>query len=416
MDELTVFSLRILILEDHPFQRSVAVNLLRQIDDCEILEAGSGAEALSLLKRTGRVDLLLCDLCMDDVDGLELLRIISLSDMVGQVIICSSLPDELRRTAVQIGALLGFDVLGELPKPIVLDQLRLLVEEAGKQESTSTLARPSLIDIPSEADVRQGLRNNEFVACYQPKVDLMNGAVTGFEILARWRHPSGEVLSPISFMSVLERCGLLDVLFFQLFEQGLRFRRACLSKGMPVCLAFNLHADQLDGARLVPQIKTTLRCWGLSGHGISFEITESGLLRPSVTSLENLLRLRMLGCGLAIDDFGTGFSTMQRLCQLPFTELKIDKAFVRDLDSQPRYKAAIKSTQMLAHSLGMSLVVEGIETVKQHQQVVAMGCTQGQGYFYARPMMAGCALKWMSSSQLNLPLRATPCLTGPASP
>lgn len=397
-------SLRALVLEDHPFQRSVAVQMLRQLGYVEVLESASGGEALSLLQSTGRVDLLICDLCMDGVDGIELLRAVSLSELVGQVIICSSLSADLRRAAAQIGSLLGIDIVGVLPKPLHLDKLQLLIDGGGRQGKTTALPTPSVVHMPSEADVRRGLFHKEFEAHYQPKLNVIGGGVTGFEVLARWRHPRQGLLSPAAFMTVIEHCGLLDELFFQMLEQGLRFRRTCLSRGMPISLSFNLDVNQLTSTRLVPRIKMHLQGHRTSGHGLTFEITEGGVFKAPVVSLENLLRLRMLGCGLSIDDFGAGFSSLQRLCQLPFNEIKLDGAFVRNLESQPRCKAAIKSIAVLADSLGMNLVVEGIETIKQHHLVAALGGSgvQGQGYFYGRPMPSEEVGQWLGRAQATM--------------
>jgi EAL domain-containing protein (putative c-di-GMP-specific phosphodiesterase class I) len=131
------------------------------------------------------------------------------------------------------------------------------------------------------------------------------------------------------------------------------------------------------------------------GASLTFELTESGLLEAPATSLESLVRLRMMGCRLSIDDFGAGFSSLQRLCQLPFNEIKLDAEFVRTLEHEPRCRAVISSTLALGEALGMSVVIEGIETEAQRQQLLALGCTQGQGYWYARPMSSEDLLQWL---------------------
>ncbi|MDD5442533.1 MAG: EAL domain-containing protein, partial [Pseudomonas fluorescens] len=131
---------------------------------------------------------------------------------------------------------------------------------------------------------------------------------------------------------------------------------------------------------------------------VTFELTESGLLEVPAVSLENLVRLRMMGCRLSIDDFGAGFSSLQRLCQLPFTEIKLDAEFVRGLLHEPRCRAVIGSTLALGQTLGMSVVIEGIETTEQHQALLALGCTQGQGYWHARPMNGVDLLRWLQRS------------------
>jgi len=117
-----------------------------------------------------------------------------------------------------------------------------------------------------------------------------------------------------------------------------------------------------------------------------FEVTESGLIQAPASSLETLLRLRLLGCGLAMDDFGAGYSSLERLCEFPFSQIKLDASFVRKLDFQPRSKAIIRSAVTLAEALGLSLVVEGVETQEQVQLLLGLGCTLAQGFLFARPM------------------------------
>ena len=393
--------LRALVLEDHAFQRSVAVFMLKQFGYTEVYEAASGEEAIALLQQKGRVDVLLCDLCMEGMDGIDLLRSTSLSDLIGSVVICSSLPLDMRQTAVQIGSLLGFRILGEIAKPLQQDQLQVLLNGVSETSSAPPIPLTSALELPNASDIRRGLQCKEFEAYYQPKFNIKNGTVSGLELLARWNHPTKGILTPASFLIAMEQYGLLDEMFFSLFDQGLNFQRECLSQGMPMKISFNLHAAQLTNRELISRIKTMLNCHNANGRGLIFEITESGLLKAPVISLENLLRLRMLGCGLSIDDFGAGFSSLKRLCQLPFSEIKLDSTFVQLLEQQPRCKAAIKSMQTLSDSLGLALIVKGIETVKQHHIVAALGCTQGQGYLYAIPMAREEVLSWLSTDKVS---------------
>ena len=160
-------------------------------------------------------------------------------------------------------------------------------------------------------------------------------------------------------------------------------------------MAFNLQAAQLARSELTTSIRGILARHSAFGSGLTFELTESGLLEAPATSLENLVRLRMMGCRLSIDDFGAGFSSLQRLCQLPFSEIKLDAEFVRTLDLEPRCRAVISSTLALGETLGMSVVIEGIETDAQRLQLMSLGCTQGQGYWYAKPMSGEALLGWL---------------------
>ncbi|WP_332761540.1 EAL domain-containing response regulator [Pseudomonas koreensis] len=386
--------LRVLVLEDQPFQRSVAVKMLRGLGCREVFEASDGAQALALLDSVGSVDVALCDLQMEGMDGLEFLQRVGASAQVRSVIISSSLSVDLRRAVQQMVALLGLDLLGDVGKPLHQDVLADLLRKfvARPVVPMPVAAAPTLA---SESEVRQALASQQLHAWYQPKFNLRSGEICGVEVLCRWLHPARGILSPALFMPVLERCGLLDELLFAQVEQALAVQRSAREQGFMLNMAFNLQAVQLANAELTGSLKSLLAGQGACGAGLTFELTESGLLEAPATSLESLVRLRMMGCRLSIDDFGAGFSSLQRLCQLPFNEIKLDADFVRNLAHEPRCRAAISSTLALGETLGMSVVIEGIETDAQRRELLALGCTQGQGYWYARPMAGADLLVWL---------------------
>ncbi len=390
-------SLRVLVLEDHLFQRSVAVNLLKQLGCGEVLEAGNGTEALAVLQGAGSVDVVVCDLQMEGMDGLEFIQRISATGQVGAIIVSSGLPGDVRRAVSQMGALLGVNMLGDTGKPLQVETLQLLLERA-LSTRRSTRQPSSSLELADEQQVRRALLEQQLQAYYQPKFDLHSGAVLGVEVLARWNHPFQGVLSPAVFLPAMERSGLMDDLLFCLMQQALVLQGQALSQGLALDLAFNLHAAQLADVELTARIKTLLATHQTPCASVTFELTESGLLEVPAVSLENLVRLRMMGCRLSIDDFGAGFSSLQRLCQLPFTEIKLDAEFVRGLLHEPRCRAVIGSTLALGQTLGMSVVIEGIETTEQHQALLALGCTQGQGYWHARPMNGVDLLRWLQRS------------------
>ena len=394
---MSFLSLRVLVLEDHLFQRSVAVSLLKQLGCGEVLEAANGNEALAALQRAGFVDVVVCDLQMDGMDGLEFIQRISATGQVGAIIVSSGLPRDVRRAVRQMGALLGVNMLGDIGKPLQADALQPLLELALSQRPVALEAQ-SPLDSADEQQVRRAILDQELEAYYQPKFDLQTGAVLGVEVLARWNHPFKGVLSPAVFLPAMERAGLMDELLFALMQQALTLQRSAKGQGLSLNLAFNLQAAQLADAGLTAHIKGMLAAHQAPCSGITFELTESGLLEVPAVSLENLVRLRMLGCRLSIDDFGAGFSSLQRLCQLPFTEIKLDGEFVRGLAHEPRCRAVIGSTLALGKTLDMSVVVEGIETAEQQQQLLELGCTQGQGYWHARPMGGADLMRWLQDS------------------
>lgn len=194
------------------------------------------------------------------------------------------------------------------------------------------------------------------------------------------------VLTPAHFLSVMEAHNLIDRLFWQLFEQGLSLQQRLKLEGRAINLAFNLHPSQLACTALTERISLMLKRAQVSATSVTFEITESSLISAPASSLENLVRLRILGCGLAMDDFGAGYSSLDRLSELPFTQVKLDRVFVRKMQSQHKSAAIISCAVALAQALGISLVIEGVETVVQQARLIELGGTLAQGFLFARPM------------------------------
>ena len=393
-------SLRILILEDDSFQRAVAVRMFRSLGCHEVFEAADGSQALALLQQVGAVDIAVCDLQMEGVDGLAFLRRAGQSGQIGAVLLSSALSADLRRAAQQVIALLGLQLLGDVGKPLPAKELQALLDKY--RGSCIRATSPDAVVQPAcEDEVRQALALQQLQAWYQPKFNLRSGEVCGVEVLCRWMHPSKGVLPPALFIPVLERCGLMDELLFAQLDQALSLQEQARIQGYPLNMAFNLQTSQLVNSQLTYTLKGILARHGTPGSRLTFELTENGLLQAPAASLENLVRLRMMGCRLSLDDFGAGFSSLQRLCQLPFNEIKLDGEFVRNLEHEPRCAAVIASTLALGNSLGMAVVVEGIETGDQLQRLLAMGCIEGQGYWFARPMSGQGLLHWLQQRETN---------------
>ena len=394
-------SLRILILEDDAFQRAVAVSMFRSLGCHEVFEASDGSEALAVLQQVGTVDIAVCDLQMEGMDGLAFLRRAGKLGQVKSIIISSALSADLCRTAHQIIALLGLELLGDVGKPLYADVLEPLLSKYQSASANGHKLEQS-VQLACEDEVRQALALQQLQAWYQPKFNLQTGEVCGVEVLCRWLHPHKGMLPPAVFIPVLERCGLMDDLLFAQLDQALRLQEQARAEGFPLNMAFNLQTAQLANSQLTYTLKGVLTRHATPGSRLTFELTESGLLQAPAASLENLVRLRMMGCRLSIDDFGAGFSSLQRLCQLPFNEIKLDAEFVRSVAHEPRCEAAISSTLALGKALGMSVVIEGIETEAQFLRLQGMGCIEGQGYWFARPMSGPDLLGWLQQRETSL--------------
>jgi EAL domain-containing protein (putative c-di-GMP-specific phosphodiesterase class I) len=378
-------NMNILVLEDDPFQRLVAVTVLRKLGVGRIHEATDGAEALRVLETSGDVDIAWCDLRMAGMDGLAFLRQASHVGGIRSVILSSAVEPALRDATQSMIRCLGLNYLGDLGKPVDIDRVAELLDKY-RTQSPPPKDRQEQRSPPPLEDVIRGLAQGEFEAYFQPKVRMSNGQLQGAEVLARWRHPERGILPPSCFLPQMETHDLLDQCFWQLFEQGLAVQRELRASGRQINLAFNVEAAQLGQPGFADRIQAALEAVNLPGTGVTFELTETKLLQAPANSLESLVRLRLLGCGLAMDDFGTGYSSLDRLRKLPFNQMKLDAAFVRNLMHQPRSSAIISSTVVLAEAMDIALVVEGVETQEQRERLLALGCDIAQGYLFARPV------------------------------
>lgn len=387
--------LRFLVLEDHAFQRAVVVGTLHRIGHRKVLEAADGHEALGLLRMHGPVDIALCDMRMMGMDGLMFLRKAGEAGLVRAVVIISELAPDLRRAVERILVLQDFRLLGSIEKPLEPQVLEKILRQyqAGPEQLVGGSSLQTLQ--PSEQDIRRGFQRQEFRAYFQPKMSLESGECLGAEVLGRWVRSDGGVLSPREFMPVIERCGLLDALFAELLEQGLGMQGMIQGCGGSFRLSFNLDGSQLVDQRLFDHLRLALQRHSLPATGLTMGLTENALMQASAASLENMVRLRMMGCGLAIDDFGVGYSSLERLCQMPFNEIKLDASFIRNMMQQPRYRAVIRSTLKLARELEMSVIAEGIDSEALLNCVKHIGCDIGQGYYYARPMNSAELMGWL---------------------
>ncbi|MFT0474421.1 EAL domain-containing protein [Pseudomonas antarctica] len=390
---MPMLPLRILVLVETASGGSRLANRLRQAGCQEVLVATQSVHALAFLKQNGSVDITLCDLPVESTDAQDLLQTMGRSGLTGPIIISRTLSADTRRMQGQLISLLGMALLDDMSKPLQPGALQLFRAQHLNEPINESGVLP--VVPATEEEVRQALADHQLHTYFQPKFNLLTGEVCSIEALARWHHPFKGVLPPSVFMPVIERCGLLDELLFQQLEHCLRLQRQAINQGFALNVALNLHAGQLVKPELTSQVQSALTAHGLPGSGLTFELTETGLLEEPAISLESLVRLRMMGCSLSIDDFGAGFSSLQRLCQLPFNEIKLDGEFVRGLEHEPRRRAVISSTLALGEALGMSVVVEGIETEEQRKVLLELGCKQGQGYLCARPMSAASLLNWL---------------------
>lgn len=379
--------MHILVLEDDDFQRRMVANMCRSLEPAYISEAADGQQALQIIRGEGAepVNVVLCDLQMPGMDGMEFLRHLSEEHSDVGIVITSALDGNLLASVGRMAKVYGIKLLGVVEKPIVLAHLKEILTthdgEEGKWQLLPADAKNFTLD-----EILQGIDANQFQPFFQPKVDLKSGRLIGAEALARWIHPEHGVVLPYAFIPLLERSGNIDDLTFRLLEQSAAACRALHENGHTITIAVNLSLTSLSDSALAGTVIQLVQKAGLDPHYMVLEITESAAMTDTARALENLTRLCMHGFTLAIDDYGTGYSSMQQLTRIPFGELKIDQSFIKDFTDNKSMGIVVESSIDMAHKLRIKSVAEGIETQQDWERLKTLGCDIGQGYFIAEPM------------------------------
>ncbi|WKB54803.1 bifunctional diguanylate cyclase/phosphodiesterase [Eleftheria terrae] len=224
---------------------------------------------------------------------------------------------------------------------------------------------------------------------YQPQVSVASGAVLGVEALLRWTHPTLGPISPARFIPVAEASGLILPLGEWVLREACRQVAAWCAAGTPVLVSVNLSAHQFRLNDLVERVSAALRDAGAPPELLELELTETAVMQDPQTAAAVLAQLAALGVSLAIDDFGTGYSSLSRLTTFKLHKLKIDRAFVDDMCHSAGDAAIVRATVSLAHSLGLTVVAEGVETQEQLAFLDDVGCEQYQGWLFSRARPAG---------------------------
>ncbi|MGP1387749.1 MAG: putative bifunctional diguanylate cyclase/phosphodiesterase [Thainema sp.] len=252
-----------------------------------------------------------------------------------------------------------------------------------------------------ESDLLTAVEQEQFHLAYQPIVCLKSNTIAGFEALVRWQQANGSFISPTKFIPIAEETGLILLLGEWVFRtacQQLQHWKAAFPDQRLV-MSINLSSCQFSQPNLIQMIRETLESLNLQGQDIRLEITESMVMEDIHQSIQLMMQFRELGIQLGIDDFGTGYSSLSYLHRLPFDTLKIDKSFVGHMESNREDYAIVNTILDLGHSLNINVVAEGVETLEQVKLLQQHQCQYGQGYFFARPLDAVQATKFLHESR-----------------
>jgi predicted signal transduction protein with EAL and GGDEF domain/CheY-like chemotaxis protein len=251
-----------------------------------------------------------------------------------------------------------------------------------------------------ESALHKALERNELVLHYQPKIDVMNARMTGVEALMRWAR-GGTLVPPGDFIPLAEESGLIIPMSeWAIREAARQAKEWQLNFGFADSIAVNLPNQLFERTDLVEHIHNAVTTYGVPHHSIELEITETGLMKDLQNVIPSLHRLNEIGVEISIDDFGTGYSSLAYLTSLPIKEVKIDRSFVRDLGMTAQSAAVITAIIALARSLGLRVVAEGVESLRQMDVLHRLGCSMMQGFLFSKPLPAAELQRWLEHTVL----------------
>jgi EAL domain-containing protein (putative c-di-GMP-specific phosphodiesterase class I)/CheY-like chemotaxis protein len=359
----------------------------RVADECGF-EVFATTSSSAFLDRVKAIDfnVIILDLHMPGVDGIELLRALAVLGSQAQVLLASGVDSKIMDSAVRLGQERCLDMGGFIHKPIRLQELRQLLRGLAPK---SEAAKPSLA--PAEMtkdDLAQGIDRNELVLHYQPQMDLVSSRIVGVEALIRWQHPSLGLLPPLTFLPLAEATGLIVPMTDWLYSTAIEQASVWRAQGLPLRMALNLSAKLPFKYDMPDRIAAICDLNDFKLEFVTLELTETAAMDDPVRLIDVFTRLRMKGFHLSIDDFGTAYSSLVQLQRLPFSEMKVDKSFVMTMLESEASRIIVETIVGMARNMRMKSVAEGVESGEVLNALRAMGCDLAQGYFISRPVPA----------------------------
>ncbi|WP_199102975.1 EAL domain-containing protein [Aquitalea sp. ASV11] len=379
--------LQILVAEDHPAQRQVIVSMLEQHGACMVDEVGDGLQALSLLK-TNKYDLMICDLGMPGLDGIQLMRHLSQMDDLPQLIFCSSHAEDILQSVQRFGVHYHLPVLACLEKPFSASELSTLLQQCVRQLSDDTALKAMESMVFSRQELEEAMQAGQIKPWYQPKIDPQTLEVLSVEALARWEHPVHGVLTPDVFLPQVDVLNLSEKLLCTILRQA---ARDCCAWDIKfpqkrLGVAVNINVREFDKPDMPEKLNSIIQSMHLSPGRITLELTETQPLNNLILSLENAIRLRVMGFNLALDDFGAGYSGFHHLREIPANSVKIDRLLVHQAAGDPAAEKLLGFAVRMLQSQNVSVVVEGVSRQQDFELVKQLQVDLVQGFLLAEPM------------------------------
>ncbi|MGH9223589.1 MAG: EAL domain-containing protein [Acidimicrobiales bacterium] len=386
----------VVVVEDHDFQRRTVVRLLHGLGVGSVTDVASGGEALRILEAGSRPDVIVCDIDMPGMDGVEFVTRVGESNLASAVIIASGLDTNVLRAVEAIGEGQGLHVLAALAKPLTARRLGdALRQYTGVRQHRSgrgerpPVSREALVDALERGDLR---------AQFEPRLDLSTGSISSAEVSGCWQGPDGSSVPSSVFVPALIQEGfLLGFVERLISESGVlldQATRAGLDVQAPIRVAVNVSVLPLADASLADRLAGMVRSGGQAPRRFVCEIDDLALARAPTAALRVLTRLRVKGFGLSMSHCGAGTAWTNQLELVPLSELKLDRRLVSGATGDPKRFALLESALTAAREMGLPLVADGCDTQSDLDMLLALGCTEVQGRFVADPMSAGDLVAW----------------------
>ncbi|MEL6920493.1 MAG: EAL domain-containing response regulator [Pseudomonadota bacterium] len=371
--------MKTLILDDDPIFLTVATGVLKHLGSPDVTATVDPHRALNLVSNHG-IDLVILDLNMPGHDGFDFLRDLANAAYAGSLIVASGEQESVLSSAKQIARRLKMKVIGTLSKPVTIDALSLLVDEAKVRASASPLIQPQ--------DQRAELSDVAPSLVYQIQVNTFTHTVNGTEALLRAVDKSGNLSGPTSLLAAADTPETAFDLTRQLLDLFCREVGQLHAAGCRWPFSFNVDARPMENPDFVTLAQSTCARHGLRPSHVVFELTESHLPSDPSALLSGVARLRMAGFELAMDDFSTGASSFDMLRDGAFSEVKLDMDLTRSAMEFEASRAFIRNLVNIAQDLGLRLVAEGIETDAEASLMKALGVRHMQGFLFGKPAPA----------------------------
>jgi EAL domain-containing protein (putative c-di-GMP-specific phosphodiesterase class I)/DNA-binding NarL/FixJ family response regulator len=391
---------RILIIDDDLFQLKLLEKMLSKLTKAQITVASNGQEALTKLNVIVKPDLILCDLNMPEMDGIEFLRIISTNRLVGSVVLMSSAATDVVSSVKKMASSYGLSNILNLEKPIGSHHLKGILSQIIKNNSVKMTHSKAQYQ-PKDNEIIDAFEQGQFVPFFQPHIDAESNIVVGAEALIRWLHPTKGILTPNVFLDQMMELNLSTKLALKVLDFSIAACARWFRAGKIYSISVNVSPSDLTDLNFANVVLDLLSGYKLPPSYLTLEITENEICPNQAKALETMSRLRIAGVHLSIDDFGTGYSSLTQLIFSPFTELKVDQLFVRNMLTNSKHFAAVKSSLTLAQHLNLRSVAEGVESEAQANALRELGCDVLQGWTYAPAMAEDVFLNWCNRHRKN---------------